>query len=59
MCLFYLLTIHDKALHYQEYLVWELIKWVGTRVEFEFSLTSKFRRLVMTSNNSIDEPNGL
>ena len=34
-------------------------KWLGTRVMFEFSFTSKILRLIMTNNNSIDEPNGL
>ena len=36
-----------------------LKKWLGTRVMFEFSFTSKILRLIITNNNSIDEPNGL
>ena len=34
-------------------------KWLRTRLMFEFSFTSKIQRLIMTNNNSIDEPNGL
>ena len=37
----------------------DLKKWLGTRVMFELSFTSKILRLIITNNNSIDEPNGL
>ena len=36
ICLFSLLTIHDKR-----YQLWNRKKWLGTRVMFEFSFTSK------------------
>ena len=59
ICLFSLLTIHDKALHDKRYQLWNRKKWLGTRVMFEFNFTSKILRLIITNNNSIDEPNGL
>ena len=47
ICLFSLLTIHDKALHDKRYQLWNRKKWLGTRVMFEFSFTSKILRLII------------